>query len=161
MPRPKVKLLPATPVFTFRTRTLFAELDGDWNAYRSVMSDCTLPPGGDSPGASRWSAARADDGPAFCVRASASASAAAAAANAAIRSVVRCACTAALMPFPSLSFARPLGETRRIRERAQIGSPNRFDVLCERQVDDETEIASCSRRHGRHRCGALVRRRAL
>src|SRR5919197_5296017 len=45
MPRPNVTLLPAGPVFTFNTRTLFAGFVGDWNAYRSVMSVCTLPPG--------------------------------------------------------------------------------------------------------------------
>src|SRR5213592_4333162 len=39
------------------------------------MSVCTLPPGGVSPGASRWSAAPADDGPAFPSRNTASRSA--------------------------------------------------------------------------------------
>src|SRR6266508_4852911 len=39
------------------------------------MSVCTLPPGGVSPGASRWSAAPADDSPAFPIRNAASTSA--------------------------------------------------------------------------------------
>src|SRR5439155_26690197 len=56
-------LLPPVSVFTLETRTLSAGFVGDCNAYRSVWSVCTRRPGGVRPGASRWSAARAEGGP--------------------------------------------------------------------------------------------------
>ena len=105
-------------LLTLSTSTVLSGFVGDWNAYRSVMSVWTLPPGGVRPGASRWSAARADDGAALCVNSTARAIAPATANSNATPTVRLLASVAAFMNCSLLSFSHDL-------VRSACGSPAR------------------------------------
>src|SRR5436305_1413824 len=118
------------------------------------MSVCTLPPGGVSPGASRWSAAPADDGAAFWVRSIARTIAPARASSIASPSVllfinlaeVMCLLPSLVCPGPKcLWFARRANSVRRDTEIEPAGRRART------QSDEQAESP-------RGTCGGDARR---